>query len=401
MNITKLINNFKFETFETDLNKLIKSQLMYAEKYVGEGSYGKVYRQNIGPLIIYKIKDIEHIFKVVIKELKMTNITNFEFFDKKYIEDNINEYINSSNIKNFNKKKYNPINVYSSDKHPNGEYIILSLLSKFWYDGNNPHILFMLSPVSIKYNNRIDGFVIEQCGIDEDINYEIKNIAFPINFKKYTNTKLETLSELIRFSLNICDKDFNVKNIIVGNFNLVDILNEILLSYLFSHQQIQEQTNITLIDLHIENIMIKFIDEYAFSGEHKLLDYDSIHYNINNTIYEIPLRNFIIKFGDVGMSVFKNNKVLIIGDTIDGYEFKKIFTDRMSYFIELFTNLRNMLPTNLYEKTICYDIMKNDFGYYSLYSGIKLDDIKPYELIKKYFNKFITKKYKKPYIVKS
>lgn len=400
MSVTKLLNDFNPETFEGELNKNIQSQVKYVSDILGEGAFGVVYTQNIGQFIIYNVKGKEIILKVAIKKIKSIGEPILIHFDKKTIDIDIKEFLNEKTEKQLKKVDYNDIYVYSSDKHPNGEFIILSLLSKLWYDGLNPHVNFMLFPLSINEKYLMDGFAIERCGLDNPINYDIKNVSFPLNSHKNVQTRLETVAELLIFCLNICDNSYNVKNNFVGNFNMVDLINELLLSYLFAYQHIYEKTNVTMIDLHSNNLMIKFIDEHSFIGNHKLSDYDSVCYELNDKYY-VRMDKFILKFGDVGFSVYKKNNFVVVGDSIEYKEFKKVFVDRLMYYIEFLTNLKDMLPFNLFKKTICHDILEKEFGDFSIFSGAKLDQIKPYELVKKYFQKLKKNNYQKSFIIKS
>jgi hypothetical protein len=403
MNVPDIIEKFKPKTFEKELDNLINSNIRYATNLYGEGGYGMVYTQNIGKYVSIKVKDENVFMKSAIKKMKHIGKTHYIKIDKKYIEENINKFTDKSDnilIKKDYQKLYNSY-IYSSDRHPNGEFIILSILSKLWYNAENPHINLIISPLSIDDEYQMDGFIIEKCGIDTPITYDIKNVPIFSSLKN-RKTSLETMYGLLSYCLNICDNSYNIKNDVIGNFNIVDMLDEILLSYLFSYQQIQEKAKVSIMDLHINNILIKFINDFANVGVYKLSDYDSICYQINNKKYYLKMGKFIIKFSDVGLSVYNNNNIFVIGDSRPGIELKQIlFSHKLSYYIEFLLNLKNILPHKLFKQTICHTIIDNHFDNFSHLSGAKLNEIKPYELIKKYFKRFTKNNYKKPFHVKS
>lgn len=401
MNVSNIIEKFNPKTFQNDLEGIIIEQLKYVTSILGEGAFGIVYSQDIGQIARYQVKNENIFLKVAIKKIKSIGKTSFLYYDKNSIAEGIESFISKNNMNDFKKVKYSNFFVYSSDKHPNGEFIILSLLSKLWYNGENPHVNFMIAPLSIDDNYLMDGFLIERCGLSNSITFDVKNIPFGMNSFKNIHTRLENVSELLVYSFSVCDNSFNVKDDIIGVFNLVDLIDELLLSYLFSYQHIEQKSNVTLIDLHSNNLMIKFIDEFAYVGANKLENYDSISYELNGEKYYVKMDKFLLKFGDVGLSIAKKNNFIVIGDTIENMEFRKIYADRMSYYIEFLLNLKDLLPYNLFKKTICEKIISEHFGNFALLSGIEFDQIKPYELIKKYFQKFKNNKYKKSFPVKN
>ena len=390
MNVIKYLfdNNNKFlkENLANYLNNITEDCF----SYINEGFFNEVKTLNIPNKITVNIKNKKIFLDTVIKS-------------NKHKEGSFNLYERKDML------------FITSDLDSTCEAIILLFMSQFWYDSKNPYTPFLFSIYKCErllYTSGkiIDTLVLEKYGLKESFIYKQQKIGLNLenlNFTNYRdiNTRFTNFHELLYYSYHYHDKDFNFElkqNSKIYKFNLIELIDNTFLHVLIALDYFEEY-NLILLDQHIQNIFLQWINDDTFIGEKNISKLKNIYYNLDKeTLIEAPVNNFIIKLGDVNVSILKLKKDLtIIGDLSDVENLSVL--DKMTYYDnhipnykDFILNIKN-LPFYIFEKTKIYKILKNDDLLKNLswaFPGIHNYDkfITKKELIKKYYSEFIVKK---------
>jgi len=381
MNIIDYLNkNTNKEIKENIANKIIEISQLCEDK-IGEGFFGRVYTPLISPIATITInKKLSVRFPIVVKESKHTE-GNFYILDGK-------------------KRMY----IYS-DRDLTAESIILFFISKFWYNTSFPYGPFLVSIHSCGANKNVlvDKLVTERHGYY----YTVETVHTGINLVGELDnsfSKLETVGALLETALNKCDNNYNFILQLYNKklkFNIVELVNYIVLHFLISVDYCTRK-GLILTDQHIHNIFISWLASGTINiGNKHMISVTDIYYKLDNsTIIKAPLKNILIKLGDIGSSVLKlRNDLWIIGDVIKEQDVishvEKYFDKYIPSYMTLFNGLHDILPHDMFSKSVLHDIYTDKhISKYTHLTGYVDPDKYPTasDLLYRYFTEYIVEK---------
>lgn len=263
------------------MNKLTNSSEDICDQTLGEGDFGKVRISKIGEFM--EENGIQ--FPIVIKQSNPSLKSNIDIIDH-------------------NKKTYVFLNGLDL------EVITLLYIKPLLH--LNPHFPRMFSYGMCNGETYVNTIITEKCGLDHAVSYNTTNDQ---NIHKTKTTRLETVASLIKYVM------FHEKNGLVTLPNnitcdVVKLLDFIQIQILFSlHQLIQH--NIFVLDMQMQNVFVYWLNDKSYMGNKFIGNKTTIVYGIDSQQYiKIKTYGFIIKIGDVGVSIINPRKDLIIGSYI-------------------------------------------------------------------------------------
>lgn len=330
-----------------EINKIAN----YCDTVIGEGYYGKVTLSAYGSNFQIKIGNELVTLPIVIKEAK---------------------YSGSFSIS----KIQNDLIIHCSEGIT-CEAIILYILSKSWYNGENIHMPLLLG---IGRCNKNDGsfgishMILERCGLSERINIKkTKFIGSPSNLAFGENQQL--LSFISNVGGLVDYLTFNMQNKMMctlpngEKIYVPEIIDNICIFYLHTTHFLWEKYKLTLGDQSSGNIFIHWINEESRCGKIKLNNLKQINYQINyhndnkkkGQFIRINTNGMIFKIGDVGISVMNpQNNVMLVGNLTNEENLEYIARYKhkcYSYWDFIFDVLR-YIPMNVMTSTIIYKIIQ-------------------------------------------
>jgi len=363
------------------VNKIM--QLAYiCEDKIGEGFFGKVYTPLISSIATVVVSDkLTLRFPIVVKESKHTE-GKFHIYNSK-------------------KRMY----LYS-DRDLTAESLILFFISKFWYDTIFPYGPFLVSIHWCNNNQNvlIDRLVTQRHGYMETVVTDHKGIQFVGTYHKSFN-KLETIGTLFEAGFNKCDSDYNFTLDLYETklkFNIVELVNYVILHFLVAVDYCDNK-GLVLTDQHLDNIFISWISvDMIHVGSKYMRDVTDIYYKLGDgLVIKAPLRDILIKLGDIGSSVLKLKKDLwILGDVISEDDIashvEKYFEQYVPSYMTALSGLRDILPHKVFNDSILNDIYTDKHiskythstGYVEPHKFPTANDI-----LRKYFTQYIVKNY--------
>jgi len=376
-----IINFLKNNNNKTIKDKIITeiAGLTYAcQDKIGEGYFGKVYTPLIPNVGTIKLKNNTYTYvPVAVKEMMHEGI--FDFIDDK-------------------ERLY----LYS-DRELTCEAILLYFISKFWYESKFPYAPFLISVHKCKTENHsslIDHLVTERHGVFESYQSWSKGNNIVANgIEMGTKHKLETFYNMLHAGMDEYDDKYNfsVKSMDV-KFNLIDMIDNLMLHTLI-YMDYCTKHGLILVDQHLNNIFISWITDVNTIGGKKMLPVKNIYYTIGkNEHIKAPVNIIIPKVGDLGSSVLKmRNDLWIVTDLINVKnidDISKLFDKYVPPYLLMFDGLKNVLPYDVFTKTLLkeiYDDNKIISQNYSYMTQCIKPDKFPTEsqLLKKYYKKYL------------
>ena len=390
INIIKFLKKAKI----SDIQKYLREYLFnnkYCVKILGEGAFGKVYVPTINEYQKVETNKTTIELPIVVKEIKKKDISpdNQNDSHKKEIFDLII----------INKKLY----IYGN-MSITPEVLILLFNNELWHQKKSPHLPLLIGYSSCGSDN-INILMTERHGLKENISQKINTFDEGKLWHSKNNQKtnlfdsnLNTLKDLFYFVM------INMKNnyVVLPNkikCNIIELFDYICISYLHTHNLYQKH-NIYISDMHMKNIFIHWLSNESYLGDSKIGNIECINYKVGKKIYGIKTFGFIIKTGDLGTSIVKVRKdVIIVGQ---GFHIEKNI-DTINYLMNTNYNvywfirrLGRVLPLSIVNQLVLNEIM-NSHPYDKLESSVGtvpykyLDDFKsPIELLN-YYHKYETK----------
>jgi hypothetical protein len=376
--IDYLIKSTNKEIKENIATKIMEISQLCEDK-IGEGFFGRVYTPVISPVATVAINDKVSVkFPIVIKESKHTD-GRFYVLNRK-------------------KRMY----LYS-DRELTAETIILFFISKFWYNASFPYGPFLVSIHWCGDNTDIlvDKFVTERHGYYETIETEHTGINLITEFSS-NFSKLETIGVLLEEALNKCDNNYNVMFRLYNKeikFNLIELVDYIVLHFLIAVDYCDNK-DLILTDQHPNNIFVSWIASGRVDvGSKHMSNVTDIYYKFDDVIIKAPLKNILIKLGDIGSSVLKLKKDLwIMGDVInekDVGHIEKYFSKYVPSYMTFLSGLHDILPHKVFFQSSLHNIYDDKhIGKYTPLTGYvdPHNFPSPRDLLQKYFTKYIVKK---------
>lgn len=401
INIVNFFLNSSNEIIEANYINVIKNMTKFCSENIGQGNFGFVVRPNYGDIVKVYIKDTYISLKTVIKHFKTLGRFNVIHYNQTLYNEDAYYYKNDhpyySKIKNI--KVPDNLMIMYGDMHPIFELVILSFLSKMWYDGDSPHVPFLISPMACNHQNLVDAFLLDMNGLDNSIKIIPKGISTSIyDTPGFINNYLETFKHLITYIVNYdyikneklyCDLPNGIK------VDVIDMIDSLVLSFLFTYEQIYKKYGIILNDQHLSNIMLQWLNpNNSYMGKQNIGNIEHIVYDINKKKYKIDTNGIILKIGDVGVSVMKLRKDLIIIPDVfdDRILYKSLYIETLPCYIILINDLYSFLPPILLNNTIVNKIMNSKyFNSVNSVTGTELDCPTASQIIEEYFSDYILK----------
>lgn len=344
--ITTFITNSSFDEIKNNLlDTLFNKQ--FCPKILGEGYIGKVYIPNISHLEKIKLETLEIELPIVIKETKIsTGTLNFDILDDKL-------YI-------------------SGNDNLTTEVLILLYTNKLWENKKSPHLPYMIGYSSCSTTKNVDRIITERQGLNynSDTKVDLFNsgeIFWPQKNKKDNtvfSSSLNTLQELFKYI------QFNESNDFVRlpngiECNVSTLFDYLCISFLHTHNLLVKN-NITVYDMHSANIFINWLNDNSWNGDKNIKNIKNIYYKINKKIYKIETFGFVIKTGDLGMSIVKpKDDIYIIGQgsnlPTNYMSYEQLTKPNFTAFDFIGWNSQ-LLPEHIYRKTVSFDLI-NEYPY--------------------------------------
>lgn len=383
MNISQILTSGSLDNIENVLYESISNIADYCDDILGEGFFGKVTSPQYGPIFSIKIDDEYTYLKTAIKEEKHKgNVTTIGANQKVYIIGDTTLAI---------------------------EGLILSLMSKLWYDSVTPHVPFLigLSTCKGKTGNLSDisRLVIERHGLTTENNIP-KNIMikhgkkfkpYILNANKDIITSLSTLDELFMFLDHLTDDKLMCELPNGINVYVPELIDYLVVSFIHTSMLLKQKYKIYLSDQHGGNILVHWINDMSKIGKKNIAQLEEIYYELDKNKYlKFKVPKLLLKISDVGTCVAEPQKDLIlIGDMLPnkdgGYDFDllDLFKKHPTYF-EMFMNLKTSISERILSKTIIGKIMSEDPYNGSSLWGMPIDKPLPSEeTVLNKFNKYI------------
>jgi len=373
--ITKFINTVPFETILLELPKRLYDNITYCDKIIGKGMIGEVIESAVGKTINVKINKTTIHMPVVIKKANIVGS-----FDMKIIDDILYIYCY---------------------KDLTAEAIIMVYLSDLWQKKLSPHLPFMIGYSSCATDKKIiiDKIITERQGFDQEINIDIVGLYTkpfahpdpdydPINPTYKSN--FATLRDLFNYIL-MHEKDGKLLLPNGQKCNAVKLCDYLAIGYLHTCA-ILAKHGITLLDMHLANIFVHWLNLNSYLGDKYIGDTKYIIYKLNDGSYlQIKTYGFILKMGDVGASIVQpRSDVYILGQAVDLHKTRHLIKQitEPSLAIGFLYYFKNILSYSLYQKTVIHQII-SEYPYSELALGkipLELIDImeEPMDILKKF-----------------
>jgi hypothetical protein len=154
--------------------------------------------------------------------------------------------------------------------------------------------------------------------------------------------------------------------------NVIELFDYICISYLHTHNLYQKH-NIYISDMHMKNVFIHWLYDESYLGDNNIGNIEYINYKVGKKVYQIKTFGFLIKTGDLGTSIIKVRKdIIIVGQ---GFNIEKNI-DTINYLMNTNYNvywfirrLGRVLPLSIVNELVLNKIM-NSHPYDKLESSI-------------------------------
>lgn len=345
--IVEFIKNSSIEKIKKDLVNKLENNVM-CDKIIGQGFVGSVVISSVGST--YELEIGNKIIKIpiIIKTTQMDNEIDINVIDGELF---ISTYRNISI-----------------------EAIILSYIREIWNNGVSPHLPLLIgySKCSDRSKSPIDKIVIERAGLPEEISVKIPglydepmwNEYIKVDIKKpMFRSTLATLGDLL-FYISLSKKGDTVVLPNSRECNIIDLCNYLTISYLKTDELLRKH-NITLTDMHSGNIFIHWLNENSHMGDNNISNTEYIYYKHRDKYLKIQTFGLLLKLGDTGSFIVNpKSHVYIAGhaaNILTTYNIVKNVSKMQTCQIFLY-NLKYALTTELFKKTIAYEII-SDYPY--------------------------------------
>lgn len=409
---TKNTNTVILEKHHDFLKRLVE----FCYEALGEGKTAKVNIIKVSDKFTINIKNTNITIRAVVK------IFN-EHYEESIIQYNKQKFLASvKDYENLPKREYdiilstyvpNDTLIFVGNEGPNVETVILSFVSKLWYDSETPHVPFLIGPFAcndVKNNifnpTGIDTLALEQTGYRRYETFKNNSIQPSTFVSRIFYSHFETLGSLLLFMLN----DMYIKNDVYMaklpngiEVSISHFIDTVSLSFFFTYTHLFNRSGITMCDQHINNILIQWQDDYAFCGNRPLKNIKKIVYDISNAnneitsydknkkYYAINTNGFIIKLGDVGSSVLKvRDNLFFVGVANQNMVEKCFFINFIPCYLDFIHDVYNSLPLGIAKYTILDKILSSDeFSQHVGSTGSGLTTTTTIDFIVNYFDDFL------------
>jgi hypothetical protein len=355
INIVNYLKKAKISDIQKHLIEYLSNN-KYCVKILGEGAFGKVYVPSINQY--QKIETNKKIIElpIVIKEIKKKDIQNDkEIFDLIVVNKKLYIYGNMSIMP---------------------EVLILLFNNELWHKKKSPHLPFLIGYSSCD-SDKINMLMTEKHGLKTNIVQKLDTFDegnlwhSKSNKSKIFDSNLNTLKDLFYYVM------INMKNnyVVLPNkikCNIIELFDYICISYLHTHN-LYQKNNIYISDMHMKNIFIHWLSDESYLGDTNIGNIEYINYKIGKKIYGIKTFGFLIKTGDLGTSIIKVRKdVIIVGQGINIEKNYKIIDYLMNTNYNVFWFIRRLsrvLPLSISNQLVLNEIM-NSHPYDKLESSI-------------------------------
>jgi hypothetical protein len=342
--IINFLKTAKKDKIKDELYDMIQNK-EYCPKILGEGRFGKVYFPEVNKTMLYKNGKSELYLPIVIKDTL----------------DNPDGYFNIDII---NKTLY--INGFNNITT---EVIILMFIRNIY--NKTVHLPLLLGYATCSKLNVVDKIITFKFGLDEKYEKNVSGKVYnekPMFMKprrekaKIFSSYLTNVKELIEYIYYNKNKDGTIKlpNGIICNIS--ELFDYISISYLVTHHLLVEN-NVFPSDMHSQNIFIHWLNDNSYYKDKKIKNITEIVYKINKKLYKIKTFGFVIILGDLGMSLIKIRKDVILVGQI--WDIKKNYglierCMRPEYnCIDFIKETSMMLAFDEYKNTIAYRILSD------------------------------------------
>ena len=356
--IINFLKTAKKDKIKDELYNILQNK-EYCPKILGEGRLGKVYIPEVNKTMLYKNSKTELHLPIVIKETldNPDGYFNIDIINKILYINGFNDITTEVIILMFVK------NIYNKTVH-------LPLLLGYGTCTKLNGPCTKLNGPCTKLN-RVDKIITFKFGLDEKYEKNVSDKVYnekPMLMKprrekaKIFSSYLTNVKELIEYIYYNKNKDGTIKlpNGIICNIS--ELFDYISISYLVTHHLLVEN-NVFPNDMHSENIFIHWLNDNSYYKDKKIKNITEIVYKINKKLYKIKTFGFVIILGDLGMSLIKIRKNVILVGQI--WDIKKNYglierCMRPEYnCIDFIKETSMMLAFDEYKNTIAYRILSD------------------------------------------
>jgi len=347
INLYDLLTKCTHKEIEEKLDDEVWKIGSFCDKYVGSGYFSHVVIPTVGSYMDITIG--ENIFKISV----------------------VNKHLKEDKSGTMTYHNHNDNLIIGSNFSLTCEAIMLYFISKHWYRGLNLHLPFMVGfgccdPLK---KSLVTNIILHKNGLSKEIELHYdKFVQDTLDVFEYRN-KYDYLATLEKFSdyLMINEKKLSCVLPNGKEIYIPDIIDQCIIFYLHTSHYVWEYFNLTLIDQHLNNIFIHWLDEFSICGKEKLENKKYIFYKIGTKYIKVPMHGFIFKLGDIGTCVMTPQKnVFIVGylTAVNDVVFDNIITlnEKHKFYYKFFGRFIGTFPTSIVEKTRSYKLFNKYFN---------------------------------------
>lgn len=340
--IDKLLFNGTHKEILDNLVIEIYKIAKYCSELIGEGYYGRVTLSAVGLEMNIKIGDKLVLIPVVTKEAKYTG---------KFSMDKIGSDL-----------------IISCMEGMVCEAIMLFILSKAWYKGQNIHMPLLVGIGSCDDKSiGVSHIILEKYGLEKKVN--IKRSRF---FGSPSSLAFENQQELLSFITNVgglidyisFNMQQNMKCVLPNNKTvyLPELVDNMCIFYLHTCYFLWEKYKMVLGDQSSNNVFVHWINKNSRCGKKKLANIKYINYDIGNNQYiQTNTNGIIFKIGDIGISIMSPQKnVMIVGNISNSENIKDVskYKNKCHCHWDFIFDVIRYIPSNVANATIISKIIQ-------------------------------------------
>lgn len=343
INLYNLLMTGSIEDIKKNLLTEIYNVGYYCSRTVGEGYFSKVY-DPIGS--VTNIGD-NKFMKTVVKEAKNVN--------GKIYYDDIEDYL-----------------IISCDHAMTVEAIMLFILSKSWYKGQNIHLPFMAGFGCCNTNDPriVTNIILEQYGLSKNIDTidsHDKYISQPnihLTHTQLIKPYLVTINDLFEYLCVYHDEKYMCK---LPNGEIVyvpEIFDNFVIFYLHTSYFVWINFKMILGDQHLNNMYVQWLYKNSICGKVDISEIEHIYYEIDKNKYiKTNTHKINFKIGDIGQSIMNvQPKVILVGDLSYNDILNRIIEikDKYKTYYDILHNIFGSVPFGIIKETKYFKYLNSD-----------------------------------------
>lgn len=236
---------------------------------------------------------------------------------------------------------------------------------------NTVHLPLMLGYSMCSDSKIVDKIINQKYGLSDEYTKDLKGLVYdetPLWVKPKKNddfifkSHIATLADLFIY-IHYNKKNDGIVDLPNGKkCNIPELFDYISISYLITHYMLTNN-NIYPSDMHSQNIFIHWFDDNSYYQNKKIKNIDEIIYKVHNKFYKIKTFGFVIVLGDLGNSIIKIKKdIILIGNIWDiknNYKLIETATRPTHYIMDFFSANIKLMTFDEIIHTVAFKILSD------------------------------------------